>query len=328
MAKEIYDFVSGLERAVSDDVALEAEFTRILFCGMGGSADSGEIIRSCVMGKANVPISVWRFPELPSWVGRETMVIISSYSGNTLETVSMYRQAKNRGCPIIVITAGGDLETQGMSDGFPVFRLDSGIQPRNALGISLSHLAKIMDSLCGTSCVKDIARILPSLRAYREELAEGGEALRLAQAVGNRVPVVYATTGLRAASIRWKNQINENAKMMAFAGSIPEFNHNETNGWLLGRIRAVCIPFFLCESSIEESAAAGGFIDFLRDSGQDVNVVRVEGETPLERTIRAVMAGDNMSLHLAQCRKVDPMDISFINMFKQRMLAKSGRGDI
>ncbi|MDR3282128.1 MAG: hypothetical protein LBS92_00760 [Candidatus Methanoplasma sp.] len=324
MTKETYDFLDGLERALTGRMDLKAKFDRILFCGMGGSADSGEIIRGCVIGDVGVPISIWRFPELPSWVDRETMVIISSYSGKTWETASMYSQAKHIGCPIIVLTAGEGLERQGTDDGFPVFKLDPGIQPRNALGVSLSHLAKIMDSLCGTGCVRDISRILPSLRTHRKELAHGGEALGLAQEVGDRTPMIYATSGLYAASIRWKNQINENAKTMAFAGSVSEFGRDGVGKRAQGGFGARCAPLLLCEASAAEAVRETAYKH--EAPGQYVKVVCVDGETPLERTVRAVMTGDYLSLYLAQCKGVDPMDIGAINMFKQRMLANS-RGE-
>jgi glucose/mannose-6-phosphate isomerase len=322
MSKEIHLFVDHLGASINRKIEVKADFDRIMICGMGGSAIGGDIIRDCVLKEAKCPITVQRFPELPNWVDKRTFVIVSSYSGNTSETLNMYRQAAERGCRIVAITSGGEMERIGRERGDLVVKMEPGYQPRSALGLSLGLLAVIIDELCGTKSVQEIKKLLPSLYKLRDRLGgEKSEAWILANAIDGRVPIIYSTAGIYSSAIRWKSQINENSKMMAFAGSVPEFNHNEIAGWSEGELRSRCVPIFLYESSatITMKKMADAPMEKLKEYGQDVQVVRIRGKTALQRTLRAVMIGDYVSLYLALLNGVDPMDIRSIIEFKSRL---------
>jgi glucose/mannose-6-phosphate isomerase len=322
MSKEIYDFLENLRDSIEVPIEISAEFNHIVICGMGASSIGGDIVRDCVIGSVKYPITVQRFPELPKWMGKETLAIISSYSGNTNETLAMYRQAVEKGCQIVIITAGGQMEELGKKNGDYIVKMPLGIQPRSALGLNLGYLINIIDRLCGTRYGAEIKKRLPALYKFRDKLCdEKGEAWKIAKGIDGRIPIVYATAGIYATAIRWMTQISENSKRMAFAGSVPEFNHNEIFGWSEGELRDKCVPVFLYEvaapRAIREMADAS--IAALKKYGQDVMVIRIKGKTPLERTLRAVMIGDHVSLYLAYFMGVDPMDVKSINEFKSRL---------
>ncbi|MDR1405019.1 MAG: bifunctional phosphoglucose/phosphomannose isomerase [Candidatus Methanoplasma sp.] len=322
MAHEIYNFVDDLRIAVETPMKIDADFSRIMICGMGGSAIGGDIIKDCVIKESRYPITVQRFPELPKWVNSRTFVIISSYSGNTSETLSMYHQATEKKCTIVIMTSGGELERLGKERGDTIIKMKSGFQPRSALGLSLGYLAVIIDATCGTNCVQDIRMSLPALYRLRDKLSsDKSEAWKMAQSISGRIPVIYSTAGIYASATRWKSQINENSKMMAFAGSVPEFNHNEIAGWSEGELRSRCVLILLYEISAHKAIRkmADASVAALRRYGQDVKVIRIRGRTPLQRTLRAVMIGDYVSLYLAHLQGVDPMDIRSINEFKKRL---------
>lgn len=322
MTNEIYNFVDNLKTATEFRISIDADFNRIMICGMGGSAIGGDIIRDCLFKEVRYPITVQRFPELPKWADSRTFIVISSYSGNTSETLSMYRQAVEKGCRIVIITSGGELEKLGLERGDTVIKMEQGFQPRSALGLSLGYLAVITDAVCGTNCVQEIRKFLPTLFKLRDRLSgEKSEAWKIANKINGRVPIIYSTAGIYASAIRWKSQINENSKMMAFAGSVPEFNHNEIAGWSEGELRNRCVPIFLYESSAHRviRKMADASMASLKKYGQDVEMVRIRGRTPLQRTLRAVMVGDYVSLYLAHLEGVDPMDIKSINEFKSRL---------
>ncbi|MDR1691205.1 MAG: bifunctional phosphoglucose/phosphomannose isomerase [Candidatus Methanoplasma sp.] len=322
MSHEIYNFVDNLKVAISSPIKIDAVFNRIMICGMGGSAIGGDVIKDCVIKESKFPITVQRFPDLPKWADSNTFVIISSYSGNTSETLSMYHQAAERGCPMVIMTSGGELEKLGTERGDKIVKMESGFQPRSALGLSMGYLALIIDAACGTNCVREMKRMLPDLYKLRNRLSsDKSEAWEIAQDINGRIPIIYSTAGIYASAIRWKSQINENAKMMAFAGSVPEFNHNEISGWSEGEMRSRCVPVFLYESSAHKAIRkmADASMVSLKKYGQDVRVVRIRGKTPLQRTLRAVMIGDYVSLYLAHMNGVDPMDIRSINEFKSRL---------
>lgn len=322
MSHEVYSFTDMLEESLGRPVQLKSDFERIMICGMGGSAIGGDIIRDCVIGEAAFPVTVQRFPELPNWVNEKTFIIISSYSGNTKETLEMYDQAKAKGCKILVMSSGGTLMENALKNGDEIVKISMGFQPRSALGLMLGHLANAMDSLCGTNSSEEIRGLLPRLIQFRETLSrKGSEAEEIAKSIGSRIPVIYATSGIYASAIRWKSQINENSKIMAFAGSVPEFNHNEISGWSEGDLRGRCAPVFLYEvgapANITELADKS--IAALRDNNQEVLVVPIHGKTSLERTLYAVMLGDYVSLYLAYLKGADPMSIDAINRFKNRL---------
>ncbi len=322
MSHEIYNFVENLRVAIEKPIKVCADFNRIMICGMGGSAIGGDIIKDCVIRESRYPITVQRFPELPKWVDNRTLLIISSYSGNTSETLSMYHQAVEKECPIVIMTSGGELERIGTENGEEIVKMEQGFQPRSALGLNLGYLASIVDATCGTSCVNEIKRLLPELYRLRDRLSgDKSEAWKIAQEVNGRIPIIYSTAGIYSSAIRWKSQINENSKMMAFAGSVPEFNHNEIAGWSEGDLRSRCVPIFLYESSAARpiKKMADASITTMKKYGQDVKVVRIRGKTPLARTLRAIMIGDYVSLYLAHLQGVDPMDIKSINEFKSRL---------
>jgi len=325
MAREIYNFVSNLEESLDKKVSVKFDFDRIMICGMGGSAIGGDIIKDSVIGEIKYPVTIQRFPELPKWVNEKTLAIVSSYSGNTIETLSMYNQAMGRNCPIIVMTSGGELEQLGIKNKQMMIKMAPGLQPRSALGMNLGYLANIMDSLCGTKCVAEIRKLIPSLIKLRDKLdGNRSEARKIAEEIQERTPIVYATAGIYASAIRWKSQINENSKMMAFAGSVPEFNHNEIMGWSEGELRDKCVLIFLYEVSAPKAIRkmADASISAMKGYGQDVKVVKIKGKSSLERILRAVMIGDYVSLYLAESRGVDPMDIHSIVEFKARISGK------
>ena len=322
MAREIYNFVSNLEESLDKKVSIKFDFDRIMICGMGGSAIGGDIIKDSVIGEIKYPVTIQRFPDLPKWVNEKTLAIVSSYSGNTIETLSMYHQAMGRNCPIIVMTSGGELEQFGIKNKQTIIKMAPGLQPRSALGMNLGYLANIMDSLCGTKCVAGIRKLVPSLMKLRDKLdGSKSEARKIVEGIQERIPIVYATAGIYASAIRWKSQINENSKVMAFAGSVPEFNHNEIMGWSEGELRGKCVLIFLYEVSAPKAIRkmADTSISAMRGYGQDVKVVKIKGRSSLERILRAVMIGDYVSLYLAESRGVDPMDIHSIVEFKARI---------
>lgn len=322
MYREIYNFVGDLDDAVNTPMHIKADFDRIIICGIGGSAIGGDILCDYFMSETDAAITIQRFPELPHWVTSNTFAILCSYSGNTKETLALYKQAVERGCTILIMSSGGILEKMGEERGDQIVKLIAGYQPRSALGMNLGYLAGILDSLCGTNCCGEIRKAIPKLYKLRDELCgEKNIAWNIVKSVGNKAPVIYATSGVYAAAIRWKCQINENAKMMAFAGSVPEFNHNEIAGWSEGELRKHCVPVFLYETGAHKliRSMANASINALKNYGQDVKVVNIKGRSVAMRVISAIIIGDYVSLYFAYERGINPTEISTIDEFKHRL---------
>ena len=319
MFSEVFAFIEDLDLALGEGCGLPRMcYDKIIVCGMGGSAIGGDIMQQSIGTLSKIPMKVNRFPSLPSWADENTLVVASSYSGNTKETLIMYDSALEHGCKLVSMTTGGKLQEVSERDGVPVVRMAPGMQPRSALGKSLGHLANILDSTGGIGCIEEFRNALPKLYRLRDKLAKGDMAWNIAKGIGGRVPVIYSTNTLYSTAIRWKTQINENSKTMAFAGSVPDFNHNEVAGWAEEGVDGMFCPIFLFEENAhrEVRRAMRASIDMVKSYGVSPMVVKVTGKTITERLLTSVMIGDFVSLSLAADNDVDPESVASINEFK------------
>jgi glucose/mannose-6-phosphate isomerase len=296
----------------------------MVVAGMGGSAVGGRLALGAIGSRLRRPFAIADGYALPGWVGPETLVLCSSYSGATEETLAAYDDAVERGAPRLVATTGGPLAERARRDSVPVIPLPGGFQPRAAVGYSLVAALEAA-ALCGAA---------PSLRGEVEaaaELAERlapewapdgpeeGEAKRLARRLHGTVPVIAGAELAAAAAYRWKCQINENAGLPAFASVLPELDHNEVVGWPAadGRLSAVFLedpgahPRNLLRSELTaEQAATGATV---------VERVVARGETATERLVSLVLLGDLVSVYLAVLRGEDPVSIPPIDALKAEL---------
>jgi glucose/mannose-6-phosphate isomerase len=295
----------------------------LIVAGMGGSAVGGRLAEGALGLRLRRPLVVADGYALPAWTGPETLVLCSSYSGTTEETLAAYDDAVERGAPRIVATTGGDLGERARRDGVPVIPIPGGFQPRAAVGYSLVSALEAA-ALCGAAPslreeVEAAARLATELATeWGPDGDEDNEAKALARRLHGTVPVIAGIELGAAAAYRWKCQINENAGLPAFAGALPEIDHNEVVGWPaareLGRFSAV----FLADPGAHER-------DVLRveltaeqaRAGTDVvEIVAPRGETAIERLISHVLLGDLVSLYLAVLRGKDPIEIAPIDALK------------
>ncbi|HEY6692898.1 MAG TPA: bifunctional phosphoglucose/phosphomannose isomerase [Solirubrobacteraceae bacterium] len=295
----------------------------LIVAGMGGSAIGGRLASGAIGARARRPIVVADNYALPGWAGPETLVLCSSYSGATEETLSAYDDAAERGAQRVVATTGGALADRARRDDVPVIPIPSGFQPRAAVGYSLVAALEAA-AVCGAA---------PSLRAETEAAAdlaerlaeewgpegpEDGAAKALARQLHGTVPVIAGAGVGVAAAYRWKCQINENAALPAFASAVPELGHNEVVGWPaareLGRFSAVFLddPGAHPRNVLRTELLAGqvaGWADV-------VERVAPHGESAVERIVSLVLLGDLVSLYLAVLRGEDPVAIAPIDALK------------
>ena len=326
MVQEVDRFIDGLSKAVKTRLRMPMSFNKMCICGMGGSAIAGDIIADAVMTSWNIPVQVIRSTKLPSWVDENTLVVASSYSGKTRETLMMYDQAKMKGCRVVVITAGGDLRDKCLINSDKLIELPGNIQPRSSIGLAIGYLANIIEITGGPKIKSELIRLIPVLRKYRGSIwmrNDESDAQKIAERMHGTVPAIYAAGPLASVAMRWKTQINENSKMMAFSGTIQEMGHNEITGWSECVQRSKCRPVFLCEEDTTDTMRdmVQESVEILESSGVDPEIITIEGRTELERSVKAVMLGDYVSLFLASLNGVDPMDVGPITSFK-RMLAR------
>jgi glucose/mannose-6-phosphate isomerase len=242
----------------------------------------------------------------------------------------MYDQAMKKGCKIVVITGGGELRDRCLKDGNKLIEVPNTIQPRSSIGYVIGYLTNIVETAGGPKIRSDLAKSIPALRKFRGNVwirNPDTPAKKIAERIHGKVPVIYATPTLSVAALRWKNQMNENSKIIAFSGTIPELNHNEIVGWSNLDSISSCRPMLIYEDGVPDAEISmlDESIEMMRSSGLDPEVVRISGRTALERSLKAIMLGDYVSLFLASMNGVDPVDVEPIRNFKQKLAMLLGR---
>lgn len=321
-------------RQIAQSVALPTfgEIRQVVILGMGGSAIGGDLVRITLEGEAKVPFIINRDYELPGYVGPNTLVIASSYSGNTEETLAGYLEAKKRGAMLLAITTGGTLTEWAQADGVTVIKIPGGLSPRAALGYSFVPLliTAWRLGLCADKSKELDATIqlLKDLRSrYGKEVpTENNLAKELARKLYGRIPLIYGSAGYRSVvATRIKGQINENAKNVAFWNVFPELNHNELVGWQEpGLTRQIQL---LVLRDKEESERIRTRIevteDIIRERVAEIVDLWAEGDSQLERMFSLIYLGDYISYYLALLNKIDPTPVAVIDRLKGE-LAKIG----
>jgi glucose/mannose-6-phosphate isomerase len=309
---------------------LEIEtFHSIVVSGMGGSAIAGDLIKVYLMDAAEIPFIVCRHYKLPAFVNKKTLVVCSSYSGDTEETLSAYDDAMIRGAKVIAITTGGKLEAKGIKDGIPIARLKKGLPPRAALGYSFASLLTILGRLgiCAPSA-EEISNMELAMKKWAERYkpdAGDNPALKLAEEIHGRIPIIYAgCENLDAVAVRFKGQISENAKCLAFANVFPELNHNELVGWnMLNNLEDKLIVILLKDKEDHKRVKARMdiVIQYLKDRGIKILDFENENGSKLERMFYFIQYLDFASYYLALLNGLDPFPVKAIDYLKERLLA-------
>lgn len=298
--------------------------TSIVFSGMGGSAVSGDVVRSVFRERLGIPIEVNRSPVLPEHCGTHTLVVCSSYSGNTAETLAAFRTARERGCRILSITSGGALAEEAGFAGLPVVRVPGGYQPRAALGhLGFASLGALEAMGVLPPMAEDVRAAVDELESCLAGLApqvpsSENPAKSLATRIADRVPVIWGAEGIGAvAAARWKTQMNENAKVPAFWSSMSELDHNEVVGWAATNGER----FFVIglRHGGEDAQLPPRFplsLAIARAAGAEAEEVWATGDLPLVRLMSLIAVGDVTSVYLAIAHGVDPTPVAVIDRLK------------
>ncbi len=297
----------------------------IIVAGMGGSAIGGDLLAAAVGPRLGVPLVVSRDPSLPGHAGPASVVIVTSYSGETEETLAAAAAARRSGATVLAITSGGRL---GDLAGATV-RVPGGLAPRAALGyLMMPALAALerwrLVEPYGDD-VEQAAGVLDELAAEcgPSVPAAHNPAKRLAEALAGRIPAVYAASpALEPAARRWKCQFNENSKTFATWNMFPELTHNETVGWgappeVSGIVSAIVL--FGGDESERDLRRIRITSELAFRPAAGVHDVRGRGTSRLARILSLVLLGDLVSIYLAYLRGIDPTPVEVIDAVKRRM---------
>ena len=293
----------------------------LVITGMGGSAISGALLAGVAADKSLLPVLCSRDYDLPAAVGRQSLVIAISYSGNTEETLSAFNVARNRGCRLAVITSGGQLAAEAGRARVPVVIVPTGLPPRAALGFLFGSLLALARSARVLRLTRKDVVTASTLLAARYE-AWRRKARKLARALGDDLPLVYATSRLsEPVAERWRCQVNENAKLHCHSSVLPEHNHNEIVGMGAPGATRSSHLFALVDNSTHPRTRLRlkHLLGIVRGTCRAATILPAEGETRLEQALSLVMLGDLLSVELTSARNVDPLPVTRIDELKRRM---------
>jgi glucose/mannose-6-phosphate isomerase len=297
---------------------------------MGGSAAGGDLLVACAAERLRVPVSVHRGYGLPATVGDDAIVIASSYSGNTVETLSAAEAALARRARLVAVTTGGELGALAGRHHVPCVTLPGGLMPRMALGHLFFPLLTLLAGLGSpVTTEEEVGEALDVLGGLTRDLEPGhptdlNEGKRLALAIGPRLPAIYGGPTTRAAVYRWVTDFAENAKLFALDGVLPEMNHNLLEAWRGPGARE--IPVILLREEGEAPAIAQRFAilrDLIAPEAGALLEVWARGKGRLARLLSLVYLGQWTSYYLALLRHVDPWPIPYLDAMKERLARRA-----
>ena len=319
---------AAIAEPLLDRVAARRPRRAVLF-GMGGSAIAGDLIRSVLDREGTAPFHVVRHYEPPNWITPEDFLIFSSYSGETEETVTAYRTLRRLGAPSCVISTGGTLARLADEDGVPRAVLPGGSPPRAALGYSASTLLHLCSHL---HLVGEAAARLEAAAQGVEEVASAcgrhvlqsrNPAKQLALRLAGRAVIVLANERtLGPVALRWKGQLNENSKHLAWASPLPEMNHNEVDGYVAPRSVVGSIGAVFLRDPADHPRVAARFewlAAYLKRKRVRVDTVEVRGQDVMARLLSGAAIGDWVSYYLALAHGHDPSALPGVESLKRAL---------
>lgn len=288
----------------------------VLVTGLGGSGIGGTILSELVADTCKVPILVNKDYFLPEFVNENTLVIVSSYSGNTEETLNAMQEAIAKKAQIVAITSGGKVLELARQHQFDFIEIPGGQPPRSCIGYSLLQLIKVLvaKNLANPALFADVDSSIALLD--KENATIKAEAQQIAEKLLNKIPVIYSLGTCEGTVVRFRQQINENSKMLCWHHTLPEMNHNELVGWTTRNDSLAVVTFHtsfdydrtkkryeVCRPLFEKYAAS-------------VTDITAKGQSKLEQFLYLIHIGDWISCFLADLRGIDPVEVNVIDRLK------------
>lgn len=305
-------FKAGLKLA--KDIKLKHGFQNVIISGMGGSAWPANLLKAWLDLPINITVN--RTYDLPPQATKKTLAIFSSYSGNTEEPISVYRQTIKKKIPSVIITSGGKFKELAKKNNTPLILMPAGLQPRMATGYMFSILyailinAKLVKNK-SNELIKNASELKP------EKLEQKGK--KIATKLFNKIPIIYAPDKYRILGYVWKIKFNENTKIPAFCHYFAELNHNEMNGWQnpLGKFSIITLrdpddhPQMLKRIKLTAS--------LLKPKGIKTEIINMDGKSDLEKLFNTTLLADWVSYYLALKYKTDPVKVKLVEDLKKKL---------
>ena len=317
----INDFTNHLKDAINiaNNTALTPcvnEIRNVLICGLGGSGIGGAIVNDIVSPKAKIPITATKDYSIPNFVNEHTLVIANSYSGNTEETLYALQKCQAKGAEIAVITSGGSLKTIAEEQNYNKLIIPSGQPPRAMFGYAFTELFYLLNhyGIIDDSFKSDFQKAIHLLDTEKSDIQN--RAKDLAKKMHKQTPVIYVANGFEGVAVRFRQQINENSKMLCWHHVVPEMNHNELLGWRTN-VNDLAVVYFRNKSDYERNQIRMDINKkVISKYTENITEIWSKGNSLIENSLYHIHLGDWASWYLSEMNNVDAIEIDVINFLK------------
>jgi glucose/mannose-6-phosphate isomerase len=323
----IQEFGKQLKTAM--DIGKNAQLTNhahplqnIVVLGMGGSGIGGDFVAEFVKDSCSVPFVSCKSYQLPAFVGKNSLVIASSFSGNTEETLASFEKAQTTGAKIVCLTSGGKLLAKATEHKLDLVQIPAVKQPpRSCLGYSFVQVLYILQHF-GFAPERFESALSNSISTLEQEQAKIQKLARqAAQKMHQKFSIIYATDRMSAVGLRLRQQMNENAKLLACHHSYPEMNHNELVGWREQSGDFVVVNFRSKDDNNRNALRMDVCKNIIAKVSPEIIDIECLGDTLIEQAMYGVHLGDWISWELAQARGVDAVEVNSIDFLKKELAA-------
>ena len=317
----INDFSNHLREAIeiADNTTLTPytkEIRNILICGLGGSGIGGTIVSDIISSKVNIPIAATKDYSIPNFVNEHTLVIANSYSGNTEETLYALEKCQARGAEIAVITSGGKLKTIAEENKYNKIIIPGNQPPRAMFGYAFTELFFMLNhyGIIDDSFKADFDEAITLLDTEKADIQK--QAMDLAKKMYKQTPVIYVANGFEGVAVRFRQQINENSKMLCWHSVVPEMNHNELLGWRTN-VDDLAVVYFRNTCDYDRNQIRMDINKkVISKFTSNITEIWSKGDSLIENSLYHISLGDWVSWYLSEMNNVDAIEIDVIEFLK------------
>ncbi|MGB0402508.1 MAG: bifunctional phosphoglucose/phosphomannose isomerase [Salibacteraceae bacterium] len=307
---------------IANNAVLKANSVQILnvcISGLGGSGIGGTIVSQLTANEAKIPVVVNKDYSIPAFIGENTLFIASSYSGNTEETLAALKLAETKGAVIACVTSGGELLSRAKEKNYTLIEIPGGYPPRAAFGYSSIQLFKLFThfGIISSKFMDDLTKVPAHLISNKEDVL--GKAKDLTDKFLNIIPIIYSDAMFEGIGVRFRQQLNENSKMLAWHHVLPEMNHNELVGWA-PKYESTSVVILRND---HDNYRTQKRMDITKDisckSTSSVTEIWSNGSNVLEKAYYLVYFGDWVSVLLAEKQGIDAVEVDVITGLKNAL---------
>jgi len=317
----INDFSNHLREAIeiANNTSLTSctkEIRNVLICGLGGSGIGGTIVSDIISPKVNIPITATKDYSIPNFVNEHTLVIANSYSGNTEETLYALEKCQAKGAEIAVITSGGKLKVIAEENKYNKIIIPANQPPRAMFGYAFTELFFMLNhyGIIDNSFKSDFTKAIELLDIEKSDIQE--QAMSLAKKMHKQTPVIYVANGFEGVAVRFRQQINENSKMLCWHHVVPEMNHNELLGWRTN-VNDLAVVYFRNKSDYDRNQIRMDINKkVISKFTENITEVWSKGDSLIENSLYHINLGDWVSWYLSEMNNVDAIEIDVIDFLK------------